>query len=47
MVIFYLESFKWLEIQIRLPPEFQLPRKTPSGRKVRGRKKKEKKIKKE
>ena len=28
--------------QIRLPPEFQLPRQTPSGRKVRGRKEEEK-----
>ena len=25
--------------QIRLPPEFQLPRQTPSGRKVSGKKK--------
>ena len=28
--------------QIRSPPEFQLPRQTPSGRKVRGRKERRK-----
>ena len=33
--------------QIRLPPEFQLPRQTPSGRKVRGRKERKRKKKKE
>ena len=33
--------------QIRLPPEFHLPRQTPSGRKVRGRKERRKKKKKE
>ena len=40
--ILFLHEYSSLG-QIRLPPKFQLPRQTPSGRKVCGRKEEERK----